>query len=213
MKKTLMILVMTAATFGSVMAQEEVGLGEIAGKKYTVVTNNFWHNWFVEASATTYKWDNAGMSLALGKWFSPEIGVRTLFNMFSAKRVEEHVMFNLSNIWCGYNAKRVYNIIPYVGAGAALGKANGLTLTAGVNNRFRLSPRLSIGIDLSYGVRERAGEVAYKHDHSFNAEIGLTLNLGKNKWKHEPDVQGMQEMYQMEIDALKATIQDMEGTE
>lgn len=32
MKKTLMILVMTAATFGSVMAQEEVGLGEIAGK-------------------------------------------------------------------------------------------------------------------------------------------------------------------------------------
>ncbi|MCI6081526.1 MAG: OmpA family protein, partial [Prevotella sp.] len=50
-----------------------------------------------------------------------------------------------------------------------------------------------------------------RHDHSLNIEVGLTLNIGKSKWKKEPDVQGIQEMYQMEIDALKATIEDLEN--
>ena len=44
-----------------------------------------------------------------------------------------------------------------------------------------------------------------------NIELGLTLNIGRTKWKKEPDRQGIQEMYQMEIDALKATIEDMEN--
>ena len=83
------------------------GMSALAGKKYTVVTNGFWKNWFVEASATMPKFDKVGMSMSLGKWFSPSIGVRTKFNAFTAKAVEEQVMFNLSKILCGYHAKRV----------------------------------------------------------------------------------------------------------
>ena len=214
-----MILAMAAMTAGA-YAQDDItlddGMSALAGKKYTVVTNGFWTNWFVEASATMPKFDKLGMSMAIGKWFSPSIGVRTKFNAFRAKAVEEQVMFNLSTILCGYNAKRVYNLVPYVGGGMSLGSPALLGVSAGVVNKFRLSKRLDLNIDLNYRGSESYGNISEvtgktRHDHSLNIEVGLTLNIGKTKWKKEPDVQGIQEMYQMEIDALKATIEDLEG--
>ena len=189
----------------------------MSGKKYTVVTNGFWTNWFMEASATMPKFDKVGMSFSLGKWFSPSIGVRTKFNVFKAKAVEEQVMFNLSTILCGYNEKRVYNFIPYLGGGVSLGSPSLLGVSAGVVNKFRLSKRLDLNLDINYRGSEHYGNITdaaalkTKHDHSLNIELGLTLNIGRSKWKKEPDVQGIQEMYQMEIDALKATIEDFEG--
>jgi len=214
--KKIMILMAFAAMAVSASAQDDMEMDEgmsLAAHKYTVVTNGFWTNWFVEASATMPKFDKVGMSLSLGKWFSPSIGVRTKFNMFAAKAVEEQVLFNLSNILCGYNQTRVYNLVPYVGGGVSLGSPSLLGVSAGVVNKFRLSKRLDLNIDLNYRGSERYGKAGKtKHDHSFNIEVGFTLNLGKSKWKKEPDVQGIQEMYQMEIDALKATIEDLENT-
>lgn len=220
MKKIMILMAFMALSFNA-SAQDDTeldgGMSALAGQKYTVVTNGFWTNWFVEASATMPKFDKVGMSLSLGKWFSPSIGVRTKFNMFQAKAVEEQVLFNLSNILCGYNQTRVYNLVPYVGGGVSLGSPSLLGVSAGVVNKFRLSKRLDLNIDLNYRGSERYGNIASeagktKHDHSFNIEVGFTLNLGKSKWKKEPDVQGIQEMYQMEIDALKATIEDLENT-
>lgn len=219
MKKIFMILAMAAMTAGA-YAQDDMtsedGMSELSGKKYTVVTNGFWTNWFVEASASMPKFDKVGMSMSIGKWFSPSIGVRTKFNAFRAKAVEEQVMFNLSTILCGYNAKRVYHLVPYVGGGMSLGTPSLLGVSAGVVNKFRLSKRFDLNIDLNYRGSERYGNISEltgktRHDHSLNIEVGLTLNIGKSKWKKEPDVQGIQEMYQMEIDALKATIEDLEN--
>ena len=220
MKKFFMILVMAAMTAGT-YAQDDMtldeGMSELSSKKYTVVTNGFWTNWFVEANATMPKFDKVGMSFALGKWFSPSIGVRTKFNAFRAKAVEEQVMFNLSTILCGYNAKRVYNFIPYLGGGMSLGSPSLLGVSAGVVNKFRLSKRLDLNLDINYRGSEHYGNITdavvlkTKHDHSMNIELGFTLNIGRTKWKKEPDIQGIQEMYQMEIDALKATIEDMEN--
>ncbi len=34
------------------------------------------------------------------------------------------VLFNLSNMFCGYNEDRLYSFIPYVGAGVALSGQN-----------------------------------------------------------------------------------------
>ena len=50
--------------------------------------------------------------------------------------VHEDVMFNLSNMFCGYNEKRVWNFIPYVGIGVSTkwneGKNADIYYTAGL---------------------------------------------------------------------------------
>ena len=70
MKKIFMILAMAAMTAGA-YAQDDMtsedGMSELSGKKYTVVTNGFWTNWFVEASASMPKFDKVGMSMSIGK--------------------------------------------------------------------------------------------------------------------------------------------------
>ena len=69
MKKIFMILAMAAMTAGA-YAQDDMtsedGMSELSGKKYTVVTNGFWTNWFVEASASMPKFDKVGMSMSIG---------------------------------------------------------------------------------------------------------------------------------------------------
>ena len=78
-----------------------VGLGTVANaqstqietpSKYTVATNSFWSNWYVQFGVDmsvmnpykskffTEDWHNGrtyGIDLAIGKWFTPGIGVRT----------------------------------------------------------------------------------------------------------------------------------------
>ncbi len=109
--------------------------------KYSVATNSFWSNWFVQAGVDAnivsiygqgkfFKedWHNGrayGFDLAVGKWFTPGIGVRGKLNwengaFYHAFRNLDHVWempdahkggyaalyfdteFNMSNIFCGY---------------------------------------------------------------------------------------------------------------
>ena len=72
---------------------------DLQSEKHKVITNSFWSNWFVQANVVgTSFWGsqensavkfsklfkgyrtNMGFSLALGKWFTPGIGLRTKFN-------------------------------------------------------------------------------------------------------------------------------------
>ena len=43
---------------------------------------------------------------------------------------------------------------------------------------------------------------------AYALEVGVTYNIGKNKWKKTPDVEAIHEMYQMEIDAINAQLED-----
>ena len=112
-------------------------------EKYSVATNSFWSNWFIQAGADWNAWysaeehgngferspfkkfrSNPGAALAIGKWFTPGIGLRTKLQGIWGKQVydpetdtkgnfnrywvlNEHIMFNLSNLLCGYNENRV----------------------------------------------------------------------------------------------------------
>ena len=116
-------------------------------QQYSVATNSFWSNWFIEAGADWNAWysgeehsqnfatspfkkfrSNAGASVAVGKWFTPGLGLRTKVQGIWGKRVwdpetetkgsfnrywvvNEQVMFNLSNLLLGYNENRVWNVI------------------------------------------------------------------------------------------------------
>ena len=230
---------------------------EIPSKKYSVATNSFWANWFVSAGANftaayTSQENNCnvnpfssdrgtfGFSVAVGKWFTPGIGLRTKFDGIWAKQVNtrtdhhsykylnlhEDVMFNLSNLLYGYNEKRVWNFIPYVGIGWARNMDNvnnGTSYNFGLLNNFRVSDRVQIFADLHtawmaggfdaapadpYGAYS---EHTLRHyDKLVGLTVGVTYNLGTHTWEKVPDVDALMAMNKEQMDALNASLKEQQ---
>ena len=247
MRKFLIVLALASVSLTG-MAQEEPTL------KYSVATNSFWSDWFIQGNfAYSAFYSNEekhegysksplkdfrrglGFSVAIGKWFTPGIGLRTKFNAMDGKSVistnadankikywnlQEQALLNLSNLLCGYNPTRVWNFIPYAGVGVARNCSYNtyeLVGSAGILNTFRVSKRVAINLDLSYnlcGDDFEGMEYAWgrnldaAHDRWFTAEVGLTLNLGKATWNKVPDVDAIKALSQSQIDALKAQLAD-----
>ena len=256
MKKFLMILAFASISVAS-MAQEDPTL------KHSVATNSFWSNWFFQVNgAWTAFYSNEekgagfskspfksfrsapGFSVAIGKWFTPGLGLRTKFSAMDGRSViseskehnkvkywnaQEQVLFNLSNLLCGYNEKRVWNFIPYAGAGITRNCSYNtyeLIGSAGILNTFRLSKRVLLNLDLNFNMcgddfEGRIGAKRYtdlggkggghnpnNHDRWFTGELGLTFNLGKVGWEKTPDVDAIKALSQSQIDALNAQLND-----
>ena len=249
MKKFLMVLALASVSVAG-MAQDELT------EKYSVATNSFWSNWFVQANVAGTAFyssqernagfsksplkdfrNNLGLSLAIGKWFTPGLGLRTKVNGVWGRTVSsedaktnaskywqanEQVLFNLSNMLCGYNPNRVWNFIPYAGAGIARNMSYNtyaMGLQAGLLNEFRLSRKFALNLDLSYGIHEPdfdgngasfgEGKPSVKSkDRDLNVEIGLTYNLGKATWNKVPDVDAINALHQSQLDALNAQLAD-----
>ena len=230
---------------------------EIPSKKYSVATNSFWANWFVSAGANftaayTSQENNCnvnpfssdrgtfGFSVAVGKWFTPGIGLRTKFDGIWAKQVNtrtdhhsykylnlhEDVMFNLSNLLYGYNEKRVWNFIPYVGIGWARNMDNvnnGTSYNFGLLNNFRVSDRVQIFADL-HTARMAGGfdaapadpygaysEHTLRHyDKLVGLTVGVTYNLGTHTWEKVPDVDALMAMNKEQMDALNASLKEQQ---
>lgn len=255
MKKLMIALAFVGlASTTSAMAQET----EVPVKKYSVATNSFWANWFLSAgvSGSAYytsqesgvsnnpfsdKRGTIGFTVAVGKWFTPGIGLRTKFDLvngkqvntennhplYTAMNVHEDVMFNLSNIFCGYNEKRVWNTIVYAGVGAATkwndGKNADIYYTAGWLNNFRVSKHVQVFADLSIGATEGSLDDAkndnwasYKKtkprhwDKNVRLDLGVTYNLGKCTWDKVPDVEGLMAMNKEQMDALNQSLKEQQ---
>ena len=69
-----------------------------SGKRYEVVTNNFWDNWFVSVGGGGQlyfgdhdhqlqlgQWISPAVDVAVGKWFSPELGMRLMYSGFALR--------------------------------------------------------------------------------------------------------------------------------
>lgn len=254
MKKFLMVLAFAGVSAAS-MAQMEVPV-----EKYSVATNSFWSNWFLQAnvagsafygdqeaafatslSKSPFKsWrNNLGFSVAIGKWFTPGLGLRTKFNGVWGRTIlgedksdnaskywtlNEQVLFNLSNMLCGYSDTRVWNFVPYIGAGVGRNMSYNtyaMDINAGILNMFRLSRKVAINLDVNYGIYEPnfdgavasfGDNLSLKHrDRVLNVEVGLTYNLGKATFKKVPDVEALKAMSQSQIDALNAQLADAQS--
>ena len=250
MKKVLLFLLLIGLSTG-MMAQAEV-----SGEKHSVATNSFWTNWFVQANVVgssfwssqeqqSVKFNkltkdyrtNLGFSIALGKWFTPGLGLRTKFNGVWGRSIisedkslnaskywtlQEQALFNLSNMLMGYNEQRVWNFIPYVGGGVGRNmsyQCYALGFSVGLLNTFRISPKLAFNLDVNYGSYEPSfdgfsaggdSKLSLKgRDRVINVELGLTYRLGKSTWKSTPDIDAMQALAQSEIDALNAQLADL----
>ncbi len=202
MKKLLFSLALVSLSLTAV-AQDEA-----PAERHSVSTNAFFSNWFLQAGFGGYvNYDkNLAFSLALGKWFTPGIGLRTRITFSRYNAYTEHVLFNLSNMLYGYSETRVWNFIPYVGAGWRHHAAEGrqaFGYTVGLWNRLRLSRKLALNLDASYGTYELSTKQRAMH-----LELGLTYSIGKGTWKRSPDMEAVHALYQSEIDALNAQVQD-----
>jgi len=181
-----------------------------------------------------------GASVSIGKWFIPGLGLRTKGTLFfmghdaahavadegkvKILNIQEQALFNLNNLFAGYNEKRVWNIIPYAGAGFMRNMSdnvNTLGVSFGLLNTFRLSKHIGIQLDLGYNIAnyEIFGVVPEGHygsnpakcDRYFDAELGLIFNLGKCTWSKTPDVEALKALSQSQIDALNAQLRDAEA--
>ena len=248
MKKLFIVLAMCGLTMGS-MAQETTD----PVQKYSVATNSFWSNWFIQVGADWNAFysneehgqglarspfksfrSTPGFSLAIGKWFTPGLGLRTKFSgVWGRTVIDEHkhsndhwtlnenILFNLSNMIYGYNETRVWNFVPFVGAGVNRTcdyNRYAMNLSAGILNTFRLSKHVGLYFELGWnwaendfdGVvnNEQDNRVWDSHDNKLYAELGLQFNLGKSTWNKTPDVDAIKALSQSQIDALNAQLND-----
>ena len=157
----------------------------------SVVTNSFWDNWYMHFgldmtllnpygcnfSNVFPNGKSFGVNIGLGKWFSPEFGLRGriswengIFKNNNAKWLSPSnpgynhekggfatasldIQINMHNLLNGYNPERMWNLILYPRLGAISNfSANetGPLLGVGIGNTFRLNKKWKIATDVSY---------------------------------------------------------------
>ena len=256
MKKLFLMLAVASLSLNA-MAQED------PTEKYSVSTNSFWSNWFIQTNlnwssytvgthglfsapfrkfpmgtdrdaACQHGFTAPSLSIAVGKWFTPGLGLRTKANVgwmgkaFDSDApilvsVNEQVLFNLHNLLGGYDESRVWNFIPFVGAGLAhtfktpngVSKAGTYTFSAGLLNTFKISRKVALNLEVAYAnygkelVGASEGGIMPKHRlNQLSVEVGATFNLGKGTWSKTPDVDAIKALSQGQIDALNAQLTD-----
>lgn len=248
MKKLLIVLAMCGLTMGA--SAQETTTDPV--QKYSVATNSFWSNWFIQVGAdwnayysneehgqglshSPFKGFRAvpGFSVAVGKWFTPGLGLRTKFQGVWGRQVyddvkhtrhmwtlNENVLFNLSNMLYGYNPERVWNFVPFLGGGINRNCSDNnyaMNLSFGILNTFRVSNKVGVNFELGWNYAEedfdgisagKGSRVWEGKDNRLYAEVGLTFNLGKATWEKTPDVDAIKALSQSQIDALNAQLND-----
>ena len=227
-------------------------------KGHSVQTNGFFKDWYigVGAGAQTIFGDHdkqlgwgdritPAFDVAVGKWFTPVIGVRGMASGLSLKGatqsydkvngstgafvvgnapigdeqfwLDHHlwsqefqfvnlhidVMYNLSNLFCGYKNERIYNAIPYFGLGwaAVLEDASRLpegfrpsrevAANIGFINQFRLGRNFDLNIDIRGGyVNDRFdGEEGGKYGEGIlSTTANLIWKIGGNTWERSKTI-------------------------
>ncbi len=250
MKKLLIVLAFASVSLCTFAQDADPTL------KHSVATNSFWSNWFIQVGGEWNAWysgqehgsglshsplkgfrSNPGVAVAVGKWFTPGIGLRTKVQGIWGKQVnhtparqdvgnkywvaQEQVLFNLSNLIYGYNPERVWNFVPFLGGGFGRSmsyNSYALGLSAGLLNQFYVSKKVAVNVELGWIISEndKDGNAAMtgtgrgwdSHDNHLYGEVGLTFNLGKASWDKTPDVDAIKALSQSQIDALNAQLND-----
>ena len=155
----------------------------------------------------------------VGKWFTPSVGARIGYrgidNSFKVKsgyttmiddgtgNWDGDLLWNISNAFSGYKETRFWDVIPYATAGWLGFKSpyykvlNGddrevedeWTVGAGILNKFRLSDKVGLYIDLSalstrHEVLAISPRASVNHIFAFVPAVtaGITFNLGRTNW-------------------------------
>lgn len=108
---------------------------------------------------------------------------------FNMGNIHADVLFNFSNLFCGYNPKRVWNCSPYAGLGWAMvwesPSAKEVSANVGVLNSFRLCDALDLNLDVrGMFVNDRFdGEGGGNFGEGMlSATVGLTYKFKQRGW-------------------------------
>ena len=212
MKKV--ISMMAAAALFSVSVShaqttEVVEISEIPVSKYSVQTNSFWDNWFVSLNAGaqfSYLYPEGKQDFKdritfsglayVGKWFTPGMGMRLAYNGVKFQGYDEkmdymnlHIdaMMNVTNMIMGYDAYRVYNMVPYIGMGGVRvfdQNTYSFGFNAGILNTFRLNDSWKVNLELGalFADQDMDGVTGSKRafDDIFSVTAGITYKLKRN---------------------------------
>jgi outer membrane protein OmpA-like peptidoglycan-associated protein len=194
MKKLMFLLAFAGISFGAYA--QEATTNEIPTLENKVITNGFWDNWFVSFGADfianyssqevsvsgnpfASERGSMGLSLALGKWVTPAVGVRGKVNFgwgrqvnisqanyegaaylwnnnnanpkYTQLSVSLQPMLNLHNIFANYKP-RVWNAILYGSVGYHRNfdyESNSVLVGLGWLNTFNVTKRFHINVDIS----------------------------------------------------------------
>lgn len=246
-KKTILAaLVMCVAMTGFAQDTTRVETVEHSMDKFRVETGSFWSNWYVSlgGGAQVYCGDHddeapfkdrlaPALDVAVGKWFTPVIGVRLMYSglqmrgaaqafwsmdaapekhdnvystgvevpgkgghdywlyksKFNMGNVHADVMFNLLNLFGGYNENRKWDLSPYVGLGIAM-IYDSPTLyeysgNAGLLTSWNFSKALALNLDI-HGMIVKDhfdNEVGRRSSEgAVSATLGLTYKFKPRGW-------------------------------
>lgn len=152
--------------------------------------------------------NSIGVSLAAGRWFSPEIALRTKVNGFHGRYVisedaetnaircmvlNEQVLLDVTNIFGGAKPDRKYHLIPYFGGGLGRNMTFdrwATNLSAGILNQYKLTKNLSLNGEIGFTMHTReftgSNEIKYGYhsleneDRQFLVEVGITYSFINN---------------------------------
>lgn len=224
MKK--LMIALAFAGLGTVAANAQTTIETPELSKYTVATNSFWSNWFIQVGVDAsvqnpyrskfadqfHDGRSYGVNLAIGKYFTPGLALRLHANWDNGIIERKHsftfdipeapnydaggyasitgdVMFNLSNMFCGYSDTRTWNFVPFLSAGVIRNfNANTYSpvLGGGIENTWRFGKHFGIYLDVAYKmmrndfiptVDRRYEDKPISHG-ILSAELGATFYLG-----------------------------------
>ena len=259
MTKKIFTVVLCSLALSSTFAQTTVVVKdtvEYSSDRYKVETNRFWNNWFVSigAGGQVYFGDHdkqctfgdriaPALDVAVGKWFTPVIGVRLAYSglqqrgatqkepmstpvhstgvevpgkggagywlekqKFNWGNLHLDAMFNVLNLFGGYNENRRWDLSPYVGVGFAWvfdsPKAHEVSANVGILTSWHFCKALSLNLDLhAMFVNDRFdGEGGGRFgEGNLAATLGLSYYFKNRGWNRSKTV------YRYE----KADIEDM----
>ena len=157
------------------------------------------------------------LDIGFGKWFTPGIGIRFMYSGLTIKGATQNgshstgkvydasqwldeqkfdfmnihgdVLFNASNLLCGYNEKRFWSVTPYVGLGWILTwespRARNFNASLGLVNTFRLSSAFDLNLDVRGTATkdefdgERGGR---KEEGLLSVTVGVTYKFPRRTW-------------------------------
>ena len=146
------------------------------------------------------------MQISIGKWFTPSVGTRIMFQGLSFNSFE-----NTTEKYRGYHADLMWNlipaynseeheshwgIIPYVGLGLIHNedrKTNPFAFSYGLMGHYRLTKRLYLTMELggmtTFKDFDGRGDSRKFGDNLFNLSAGLSFTIGKTGWRRVIDAQ------------------------
>lgn len=143
-------------------------------------------------------------SLAVGKWFTPSVGVRINYSGLQFKdarlstqdyhHIHADLLWNVLGRRYARQERVRWGLAPFAGVGLLHNSTNGrnpFAISYGVQGQYRISKRVNAVLELSgtttfqdfdgYGRTNRLG------DHMLSLTAGFTFHIGKVGWKRAID--------------------------